>query len=121
MFFQITLFGSNGIDPTKIDNAYQIFPLLLRVVNAALALIGAIAFLYILIAGIQYITAAGVEAKQAEAKKTFTAALIGLFIVLGSFTFTNWLLHRLQFNDTIKQAINNNVKQQDASQQNIIP
>jgi small-conductance mechanosensitive channel len=100
--FQFTLFGNNGFDPTMIGTQ-EIFGLIFRVMQFALGLIGAIAVVYIIIAGIQYITAGGVDAKQAEAKKTIEAAIVGLIIVVLSFTLVSTLLRTLGFNDTIEK------------------
>jgi hypothetical protein len=100
MILQINLFGPGGLDPTTIGVS-EVSQLLLRFIMIALALIGGIIFIYILVAGIQYITAGGNEAKQAEAKKAIQAALIGFLIVLGAFTITRTLLQRFQFDATI--------------------
>ncbi len=94
------LFGPNGIDPTTLT-AQSFLELMLVVARLALALIGAIALIYILVAALQYILALGNAGKQTEAKNTIVAALIGFAIVVASFTITNTVLHRLQFNDTI--------------------
>ena len=118
--YQVTIFGNDGLDPTKFNSAYDIFPFLIRIVNIALMLIGAIAFIYILIAGIQYITAAGVESKQAEAKNSIRAALIGVIIVMSAFSLTNWLLRELKLQDTIKKDINNNIKKESPNQEPLI-
>jgi TRAP-type C4-dicarboxylate transport system permease small subunit len=101
MLWQIGIYGSEGLDPTALRPA-DIYELILRVLRIALALIGAVAFIYIIMGGIQYITAAGNEAKQVEAKKTIQAAVVGFIIVVGGFTLTNMVLRQLQFNDTIR-------------------
>jgi hypothetical protein len=120
MLYQFTIFGKNGFDPTSFNSAYDIFPLLLIIVNMALGLIGAIAFIYIIIGGIQYITSAGAESKQAEAKKSILAALVGIMIVLGAFSLTNWLLRELKFNDTINKNINESIKKEDPNYKPVI-
>lgn len=102
MLFQFGILGGGGLDPTNIGAA-DILTLMLRVVNIALGLVGAIALVYILIAGIQYMTAGGDEKKQGESKQTIQAALIGLLIVAASFALTNTLLRQLAFNYTIIQ------------------
>jgi cytochrome bd-type quinol oxidase subunit 2 len=112
--FQINLFGKGGIDPTTI-NAITFYDILLRSVRVALALIGVLAVIYIIVAGIQYITAAGAEAKQAEAKKTIQYAIIGIIVAMLAFVITNELLRRLNFNATIREEINNQVEQSNTS------
>lgn len=100
MLWQIGIFGPGGLDPTtlKPDTAFQV---VLRGFEIALSLIGGIAVLYILVAGLQYIMAAGNDGKQAEAKKTITYAIVGFFLVIVSFAIVNEVLHRIEFNDTI--------------------
>jgi hypothetical protein len=102
MLFQFGLFNTGGIDPTTIGPT-EFLQLLLRVINIALALIGIVAFVYILVAGLQYITAGGNDAKQGEAKKALQAAIIGVIIVMLSFSLTTFLLRTLGLKDTIKQ------------------
>ncbi len=101
MLWQIGLFGNgSGQDPTTIGIT-QINALLLRGAEIALAVIGAIAFIYIIIAGIQYITSAGDPAVQTQAKKTIQAAIIGFVIAVSAFTLVGSLLRKLGFSSTI--------------------
>jgi len=55
------------------------------VINGFLALLGAIFILLILIAGYNWMTAAGDEEKINKAKDTIRAAIIGLIIIVGAF------------------------------------
>ncbi|HEY1074787.1 MAG TPA: pilin [Patescibacteria group bacterium] len=103
MLWQIGLFtsdGTKGYDPTTIGLP-QIYELILRLGQILTYLIGAVILVYILMAALQYITAAGNDSKQAEAKKTITSAIVGFIIVLFAFTFINTLLRRIQFDATI--------------------
>lgn len=101
--FQFSLFGKTGVDPTTLT-PQSALELALRGIEIALAIIGAVVVVYILMAGIVYATSGGDAKKQGDAKKTIQAALIGLMIVVGAFTITNTVLQRLKFKDTILQG-----------------
>lgn len=88
--------GNKSLDPTNIGLA-EVTILIMRVINLLTQLIGVIVFIYLLIAGVQYITAAGNDSKQAEAKKTITASIIGLVIVFLAAGATATLLRVLKF------------------------
>lgn len=63
--------------------AAQVAELLSRIAVWLLTLAGAVAVIFIIWGGINYITAFGDEAKAEEGKKTLTWAIIGLvFIIL---------------------------------------
>lgn len=100
MVWQFGLFGPGGTDPTTIDAA-TFGRLVLQLLQYALGLIGAIALVYIVIAAIQYMTAGGNAGKQEEAKKAIQAAIIGIVIIILSFTLVNTVLQRLSFDDSI--------------------
>lgn len=110
MIFQFSLFGQNGLDPTKLG-ANDVYDLILRFMRIAMIIIAGLAIIYIIIAGIQYITSGGTEAKQEESKKTIQTAIIGLIIAISAATVTNELLRRLNFSDTIEQEINRRTEQ----------
>ncbi|MDF1498240.1 MAG: hypothetical protein P1P85_02710 [Patescibacteria group bacterium] len=57
-----------------------------KMIGYILGIIGSVALLLIIIAGIMYITAAGAEEKITSAKKILTGAIIGLGIALLSFS-----------------------------------
>lgn len=96
MLWQISIFGSGGVDPTTLtpDTALT---LLLKGVSVALAIIGGIVVVYIIMAGLQYIMAGGNAGDQATAKKTITYALVGLALVMVSFLIVSEVLRRLSF------------------------
>lgn len=104
MFDKLRLFGDGGFDPTKIDQT-TIIDLIWWLIQTALAFAGVVAFLYILVAGLQYVLSAGVESKQTEAKNTIRAAIIGLLIIMFSYAIVLTLLRVLGFNDTIIESI----------------
>ncbi len=97
--FQI-LIGPGGTDPTTIDAA-GFTALAVKVVNVALALIGGVVLIYMLIAAIQYITAGGNESKVSEAKRALQAAIIGFIIVVAAYTLVHIVLAQLGFNSAI--------------------
>lgn len=101
MLWQLSIFGENsGVDPTAVG-INEITLMLVNVVNIALYVIGIVVFIYIIIGGIQYVTAAGNASKQTEAKRAITAAIIGMIIVAFSFAITRELLQRLDFDASI--------------------
>lgn len=61
-----------------------IIPLVRTLISVALSLVGTVAVILIIAAGIKYITSGGGKAVD-EAKNMLTYAIIGLLIVLGSF------------------------------------
>lgn len=81
MLLQITLFGASGLDQTCIG-PNQIILLIHNVIQAALALVGAVAIIYIVWAGIRYMMAAGEEAAMNVAKKSIQWSVIGLLVVI---------------------------------------
>lgn len=66
-----------------------------RVVRVALGLLGTVALLLILYAGFLWMTAAGDDEKIARAKKTLSAAVIGLVIILSAFGIVSFILNAL--------------------------
>lgn len=66
-----------------------IWPLLNNIINAAIALSGVVALIFIIWSGIQLITASGDTEKISGAKKTLTFAIIGLVFILLSFALFN--------------------------------
>ena len=77
---------SRGILPTDQQVCAQginaIFTLLGNVINYALFAAGALALIFILIGGLQYVLSSGNPQNTAKAKNTITYAIIGLVIVI---------------------------------------
>jgi len=59
-----------------------------NVIRVALAMVGTIFLIYVVIGGYTYLTAQGEEEKQTRAIKTITAAVIGLIVVLTAYSIT---------------------------------
>ncbi len=66
-----------------------------RIVRVAFGILGTVALLIILYAGFVWMTAAGDESKIDRAKKTLTAAIIGLVIILSAFAIVSYVLSAL--------------------------
>lgn len=81
---QIFLPGASG--ENKADQGQFIQGTFLpRVTTTVIGLTGGLAFLFVIIAGVQILAAFGVEDKIAKAKKTLTWAIIGLLISILSY------------------------------------
>jgi phage shock protein PspC (stress-responsive transcriptional regulator) len=66
-----------------------------RIINFILTFLGIIAFVLILYAGFMWMTSAGNEDKVATAKKILVSAVVGLTIILVSYTITSYILRAL--------------------------
>ena len=64
-----------------------------RIVKIALGFLGTIAVVLIIIAGFQWMTAAGNEEKIGKAQKLMQAAVIGLVIVLMAFALSSFIIN----------------------------
>jgi TRAP-type C4-dicarboxylate transport system permease small subunit len=78
--------GLNNEDPRIIIG---------RIIQVALGLIGIIVVVLIIWAGFRWMTAAGREEEITAAKKTITAAVIGLLIILMAYSITSFVLTEL--------------------------
>jgi len=63
-----------------------------NVIQVVLGFLGTIAVVLIIVAGFQWMTAAGSEDKIAKAKKIMTAAVIGLVIVLMAYALSTFVI-----------------------------
>ena len=61
-------------------------------VNAALYMIGVVAVIMVIYAGILYITAAGDAGKLAKAKTAIVWAVVGLVVVILSYAIVNFVI-----------------------------
>ena len=81
----------------QIPATFSINDLIMRVINWAFVLGGGIAVIYVVYAGMTYLTA-GANSEQAEtAKTTITYAVIGIIVIAMAFTIVNWLAAALDF------------------------
>ncbi|HEV2339721.1 MAG TPA: pilin [Patescibacteria group bacterium] len=75
-----------GQPATSAVATFQCLPVLYQLlINAALGLVGILAVILLIFAGMRYITAAGDSKKIEEAQKAVTYVIIGLVIVLLAF------------------------------------
>lgn len=65
------------------------------IINYGVGFLGLIAVVFLIIGGVQYMTAAGDEGKVEKATKTITNSLIGLAIVILSGLIVNFLLSNI--------------------------
>lgn len=78
LLFPTIVFG--GITQNNSDATLTDFTV--RIINYILGFSSALAILFIIIGGVQYITSSGNEDKIKVAKKTLTYAIIGLLMVM---------------------------------------
>ncbi|MBX4191747.1 MAG: hypothetical protein KW804_03035 [Candidatus Doudnabacteria bacterium] len=74
--------------------------LLARIINFLLAWAWLISIFYIMWAGYNMITAAGNAEGIATAKTTFSHAIIGFFLIMGSYLLINWIVSLLTGDST---------------------
>ncbi len=91
---------ANEVLPTELGNVIgtgtqDIRITIARIVRTGLGLLGTVALLLILYAGFIWMTAAGDMEKIDRAKKTLTAAVIGLVIIMSAFAITSFIISRL--------------------------
>ena len=65
------------------------------IIKVVLGFLGTIAVVLIIVAGFQWMTAAGSEDKIAKAKKIMTAAVIGLVIVLMAYALSTFVINAI--------------------------
>ncbi len=84
------------------SNANQgtVLELLGTIINVALGLLGMIFIILILVAGFNWMTAAGEEEKIKKAGATIRQAVIGLLIVISAFAIWSFINTMLIANDT---------------------
>lgn len=68
-------------------------PELVTIINIVLGIIGAVAVLVIVIAGVQFIISSGEPAKVAAARNTILYAIVGLVIVIFAASIVNFVLN----------------------------
>ena len=80
--------GCNG-DGSKVMTTAN------NVINTAIALIGVVAVIGLILGGIQYVKSAGDVGKTAQAKNTIIWSIIGLIVTLLAFAVVNFVLKSL--------------------------
>lgn len=72
-------------------NLKELGPLIARLINYLLGIVGGISIILIIVGGIRFIAAGGDEKATAAAKQTVTFAIVGLVIVLLAVLMVNIL------------------------------
>ena len=83
------LFGDDNFDFSKLTLA-DAGKALLTAIDWGIALSGALALIYIIWGGLQYMTAAGNEEQTKKAKTTITWAFIGLVLIIASYALVKY-------------------------------
>jgi hypothetical protein len=89
--------GDFLIDLTRpgIGRSNTFASLLAYLIQLVLGLVGLLAMAFIILGGFQYITARGDEERSSAGKKTLTNAIIGLVIVILSYTMIAVVINAL--------------------------
>lgn len=66
-----------------------------NIIRAAMGLLGVVALVIILIAGLEWMTAGGNDEKVSAAKQWLKAGVIGLIIIVSAYSITNFVVTRL--------------------------
>lgn len=74
----------------------QVEPVIQKVVNTLLYIIGAVAVLVIIIAGIMYSISTGDSGRISKAKNMLLYAVIGLVIAFFAYAIVNWVYDRFK-------------------------
>lgn len=79
-------------DSDIVDDSMDLETTIETVINAVLGFLGFIAVIIILIGGFQWMTAAGDDSKVDKAKKTLSAGVIGLIIILAAWGIASFVI-----------------------------
>lgn len=81
--------SSNAVCKNKSDNANKLIGTL---VNTLLFIVGTLAVIMIIWAGISYTISTGDSSKVTRAKNTLVYAIVGLIVAFLAFAIVNWVL-----------------------------
>lgn len=80
-----------GYDPAQS----QIEPMIAKIIQAVLSFLGVVFLILIIYAGYTWMTASGNEQQIEKAKKTLTASVIGLIIVISAYAISVFVVKRI--------------------------
>ena len=80
---------SNLFGGGRLTRATSVQDLIVEVIRLMLLLAGAIAVVFVIIGGYQYVTSGGSEEQAEKGKKTLINAIIGIVIIILSYTIIN--------------------------------
>lgn len=83
-----------GVDKTPEASTYQVPETVGLVIKIALSFAGSMFLLWMVYAGILWMTARGEEEQVKKAQKIIPAAIIGLIITAGAYAITNFVFQR---------------------------
>lgn len=83
--------GANCEPPGKDDLAR----LIVNISEIALALVGTVALLFLIVGGFQYITSAGNPDNVAKAKSTILYSIIGLILAILSYAIIKFIIEKV--------------------------
>lgn len=89
------VFGLEAVDQNIALGNSDIRVIVMRIIRAALGLLGIIALVIILYAGYTIMTSGGQEDKISSGKKILINGIIGLAIILSAFSIVSFILNRL--------------------------
>ncbi len=91
----------NPIDPSRFNSVSDV---LLLIINGLLVIAGALAVIYIILAGFTYITSAGDPDKAQKAKGGLVYAIIGIVVISFSYAIVNVVIDILQKDPAIQTS-----------------
>lgn len=92
---QAQLGGVTDLPRIPVLQNTSLVDIILRVINTLLLIAGIIAFLYLIIQGISYITAGGDPEKATAARQGVINAVIGIVIIIASFALIRFVIRSL--------------------------
>lgn len=84
-----------GLGRVDVSTDAGLYEKIAAVINILLGFAGVIATIYIIVAGIQWITASGNEEQVTEARGNIRNAVIGLVVIFLAFVITNFVTKSL--------------------------
>lgn len=87
--------AQTGLGEIQKDGQVNIYARLAGYLNVLLGLVGIVASVYIIYAGIKWIKAGGNEQEVTEAKDTIRSAIYGLLVVFASYAIVNFVVLKL--------------------------
>lgn len=87
--------NTQGGSPPTVTTQSTLGAAITQLVNYALGILGLVAVVVLIVAGVKLVTSGGDEGKLEEAKKTITYAVIGLILIILSYTIVNFVIGAL--------------------------
>lgn len=84
-----------GLGEIQKQGQVDIYARLANYLNVLLGLVGIVASIYIIYAGIKWIRAGGNDEEVKAAKDTIRSAIYGLLVVFGSYAIVNFVILKL--------------------------